>query len=89
VEPTQPSIQLVPGALSLGVKRPECEADYNFFHLLFDQLEPLPLFPVSFVSSSSSSSSSSNNKYHCTYVGLSEIHSLIMLIFRHNLLCLF
>jgi hypothetical protein len=27
--PTQPSIQWVPGALSLGVKRPRGEADYS------------------------------------------------------------
>jgi hypothetical protein len=27
--PTQPPIQLVPGALSLGVKRPGCEADHS------------------------------------------------------------
>jgi hypothetical protein len=27
--PTQPPIQGVPGALSLGVKRPECEAYYS------------------------------------------------------------
>jgi hypothetical protein len=27
--PTQPPIQWVPGALSLGVKRPECEADHS------------------------------------------------------------
>jgi hypothetical protein len=29
LEPTQPPIQWVPGALSLGVKRPECEADHS------------------------------------------------------------
>jgi hypothetical protein len=27
--PTQPLVQWVPGALSLGVKRPGCEADYS------------------------------------------------------------
>jgi hypothetical protein len=27
--PTQPPIQWVPGALSLGVKRPGCEADHS------------------------------------------------------------
>jgi hypothetical protein len=27
--PTQPSIQWEPGALSLGVKRPGCEADHS------------------------------------------------------------
>jgi hypothetical protein len=27
--PTQPPIQWIPGALSLGVKRPECEADHS------------------------------------------------------------
>jgi hypothetical protein len=27
--PTQPPLQWVPGALSLGVKRPECEADHS------------------------------------------------------------
>jgi hypothetical protein len=26
---SQPPIQLVPGALSLGAKRPECEADHS------------------------------------------------------------
>jgi hypothetical protein len=26
--PTQPPIQWVPGDLSLGIKRPECEADH-------------------------------------------------------------
>jgi hypothetical protein len=29
LEPTQPRIQWVPGALSLGVKRPGCEADHS------------------------------------------------------------
>jgi hypothetical protein len=29
LEPTQPPIQLVPGALSLGVKRPGREADHS------------------------------------------------------------
>jgi hypothetical protein len=29
VRPTQPPIQWVPGALSLGVKRPGCEADHS------------------------------------------------------------
>jgi hypothetical protein len=29
VGPTQPPIQWVPGALSLGVKRPEREADHT------------------------------------------------------------
>jgi hypothetical protein len=29
LEPTQPPIQWVPGALSLGVKRPEREADHS------------------------------------------------------------
>jgi hypothetical protein len=29
LEPTQPLIQRVPGALSLGVKRPGCEADHS------------------------------------------------------------
>jgi hypothetical protein len=27
--PTQPPIQLVPGAISLGLKQPVCEADYS------------------------------------------------------------
>jgi hypothetical protein len=30
LEPTQPPIQCVPGALSLGVKRPGREADHSF-----------------------------------------------------------
>jgi hypothetical protein len=29
LDPTQPPIQLVPGSLSLGVKRPGCEADHS------------------------------------------------------------
>jgi hypothetical protein len=29
LEPTQPPIQWVPGALSLGLKRPQCEADHS------------------------------------------------------------
>jgi hypothetical protein len=29
LEPTQPPIQWVPGALSLGVKRPGCEAEHS------------------------------------------------------------
>jgi hypothetical protein len=29
LEPTQPPIQWVPGALSLGVKWPGCEADHS------------------------------------------------------------
>jgi hypothetical protein len=29
LEPTQPPIQWVPGAFSLGIKRPGCEADHS------------------------------------------------------------
>jgi hypothetical protein len=29
LEPTQPSIQQLPGAFSLGIKRPGCEADHS------------------------------------------------------------
>jgi hypothetical protein len=39
LEPTLPPIQWVPGALSLGVKRPGCEADHS--HISSAEIEVL------------------------------------------------